>query len=415
MTGVRASLGQIRFHTIYEALQEAGIPYDDNNSSAVLVWHDSLKDIDYFKSLLPWQTVNRIPCINVLCRKAPFARIIQKITPFFPELYSFVPKSYILPFKNSDFVRAIARKKCKWIIKPDSGSLGQGITIIEPGSEYSPDETLAVAQEYIESFIVDEKKFDLRIYVLLASVSPLQIYVYRDGLARFCSQKTNEHSIYSQITNVGLNKDNPDVTDFSDISKIISDVFPKLKKEYGVNIEKLWQDIEDVIVLTILASHKFLVKGEEYQCPRTVFSRCFQILGFDILLDKELKPHVLEVNYRPSLEYHRAPERRLKVGMVRDAVHIAAPLQNIQSIVSARKWGWESDNWLTYISQNPEIEKRINDCRKEAMKNNKFKLIYPTTGEKQVTYDNVLEKVHQLPIDFLPGFRIHKIVKGGEA
>jgi hypothetical protein len=155
MEKVSCSVVQIRFRSVTEALEEAGISYREGDDKAIMIWFDTIKDIDYFSSMKIWQVVNKIPCVNVLCRKASFARLIQKISDYYPKLYSFVPKTYILPFKNSDFIRAIKRRKNRWIVKPDGGSLGLGITIVSPGSEYSPNESLAVAQEYIESFSLD--------------------------------------------------------------------------------------------------------------------------------------------------------------------------------------------------------------------------------------------------------------------
>jgi hypothetical protein len=59
--------------------------------------------------------------------------------------------------------------------------MGQGIRIIHPGEPYTPNDDLAVAQEYVDSYLMDGRKFDLRIYVLVGSVEPLTIYVFRDG------------------------------------------------------------------------------------------------------------------------------------------------------------------------------------------------------------------------------------------
>ena len=119
----------------------------------------------------------------------------------------------------------------------------------------------------------------------------------------------NKNTIFSQITNVTLNKDNVDLEKISDVSRILSDVFEEFEAK-GIKTKEIWEKIDHCIVLTILSCYKFLTMGEESQCPKIVYSRCFQILGFDILLDEKLNPHVLEVNYRPSLDFYRGIERR---------------------------------------------------------------------------------------------------------
>ena len=38
-------------------------------------------------------------------------------------------------------------------------------------------------------YLIDGFKFDLRIYVLVNGISPLRVYVFNDGLARFAIVK----------------------------------------------------------------------------------------------------------------------------------------------------------------------------------------------------------------------------------
>ena len=70
-------------------------------------------------------------------------------------------------------------------------------------------------QRYIENpLLVGGKKFDLRIYVLVTSYSPLTVYMYRAGFARFSSYRYNTHAKnlgdnYLHLTNVAVQKTQP--------------------------------------------------------------------------------------------------------------------------------------------------------------------------------------------------------------
>ena len=45
-----------------------------------------------------------------------------------------------------------------------------------------------VVQRYIDNpYLIDKKKFDLRIYVVIKGINPLQAYLCDEGLARFCT------------------------------------------------------------------------------------------------------------------------------------------------------------------------------------------------------------------------------------
>jgi len=66
--------------------------------------------------------------------------------------------------------------------------------------------------------------------------------------------------------------------------------------ENSYNTTKLWEDIDDVIIKTLISAHP-VVKHNYQSCfpNHTASCACFEILGFDILLDRKLKPWLLEV------------------------------------------------------------------------------------------------------------------------
>ena len=70
-----------------------------------------------------------------------------------------------------------------------------------------------VVQEYLERpHLVDELKYDLRIYVLVYGVNPLRVWIHKFGLVRFCTEEyckpTNRNlkHLYMHLTNYSINK-----------------------------------------------------------------------------------------------------------------------------------------------------------------------------------------------------------------
>jgi len=63
-------------------------------------------------------------------------------------------------------------------------------------------------------YLIDGFKFDLWIYVLILSCDPLKIFMMKDGMAWFCTEKwdikssTNYDNICMHLTNFAVNKDN---------------------------------------------------------------------------------------------------------------------------------------------------------------------------------------------------------------
>lgn len=61
----------------------------------------------------------------------------------------------------------------------------------------------------------------------------------------------------------------------------------------------IFKKIEDICIKTVLAGEPYMFQGMEQYVPHP--QNCFELLGFDILIDSNLDPWLLEVNLSPSL------------------------------------------------------------------------------------------------------------------
>ena len=172
-----------------------------------------------------------------------------------------------------------------------------------------------VAQRYIPNpYVIDNQKFDLRIYALLYGVNPLRIFVFKDGLVRVATEEYEEpndgniDNLYMHLTNYAINKHNEnfvqnsggecsdDEDETGTHKRSLKSMLSQLMY-HGKDHKKLKREIRDIIVKTIITAHPSLHHTYKSCQPDDLEGQlCFQILGFDILLDSEAKPYLIEVN-----------------------------------------------------------------------------------------------------------------------
>lgn len=152
----------------------------------------------FFERLTPHtQKVNHFPCSTNLTRKDRMALNIKSmLTKYSYEYFNIIPETYVLPQELEAFQAAFGKRtkgKNLWIVKPSCSSQGKGIYLIDSLSQLPKIDHLNdsfVVSRYIDNpLLLGGHKFDLRIYVLVTSYDPLRVYVYREGLVRFASEK----------------------------------------------------------------------------------------------------------------------------------------------------------------------------------------------------------------------------------
>lgn len=223
-------------------------------------------------------------------------------------------------------------KQMMFILKPDAASQGRGIWLTNDLKNITPTERM-ICQTYISRpLLIDGYKFDLRVYALVTSVDPLRIFVYNEGLARLATDKyvepsmDNSDNLFMHLTNYSVNKRNSqyELCDDDDCgSKRNFSAINNWMRRQNYDVERFWQKIDDIVIKTILSTWPML-KHNYHACfpNHDKIQACFEILGFDILVDCKLKPYILEVNHSPSFHTSELVDRQVKRPLIRDTLSL---------------------------------------------------------------------------------------------
>lgn len=318
-----------RYESVRRAAQQYGLREGGENDDWTLYWTDFSVSLERVMEMKSYQKINHFPGMSEICRKDLLARNMSRMSKLFPKDFHFFPRTWCLPADWGDLQNySRSRKNKTYICKPDSGCQGRGIFITRTVKEIKPGEDM-ICQLYISKpFIIDGFKFDLRIYVLITSCDPLRIFTYKEGLARFATTSyshpctDNLDDICMHLTNYSINKHSSNfVQDSLSGSKRKLSTFNTYMESHGYNVEQIWRDIEDVIIKTIISAYP-IIKHNYHTCfpNHTLNSACFEILGFDILLDRKLKPWLLEVNHSPSFSTDSCLDKEVKDSLLYDTL-----------------------------------------------------------------------------------------------
>ncbi|RVE53358.1 hypothetical protein evm_001928 [Chilo suppressalis] len=343
------------------------------------IWGKHMKSL-MFRAIKDGQKMNHFPGTFQIGRKDRLWRNLQKLAAKYGvSEFGIMPKTYVLPHDmkllKHDWEKHAANNE-RWIIKPPASARGTGIKVVSRWTQI-PKKRPVVVQRYVSKpYLINGSKFDMRLYVLVTSVHPLRIYLYKDGLARFASVKYNDeltslNDRYMHLTNYSINRLSKNYTPNEDFSACeghkwtLQTLFHYLKTEKDVNTDELWDSMKDLVIKTIIsgeASISSLTKAN-------VTSRynCYELFGIDVLLDEDLKPWLLEVNISPSLHSASPLDIHVKGPLVSTVLNIAqfqVPLKTNLETLSKEKphklagLPYDSRLYTVYLSKE-ERDKHI--------------------------------------------------------
>lgn len=307
-----------------------------------------------FRAIREHQKLNHFPGSFQIGRKDRLWRNLLKMqTRCGKKEFNFFPQSFILP-QDIKLLRKAweeGASQQKWIVKPPASARGIGIQVIHKWSQLPKRRPLLVQRYLHKPYLIGGRKFDLRIYVYVTCYDPLRVYLFKDGLVRFasCKYSSSMKSLsnkFVHLTNYSVNKKNTEYKSNSDETacqghKWALKALWSYLTQKGVNSEAIWEKIKDIVIKTIIASEPYVNSLVKMYVRRPYC--CHELFGFDIMLDENLKPWILEVNISPSLHSNSPLDASIKGQMIRDLLNLAGfVLPSTDSIASRPQTGSDS-------------------------------------------------------------------------
>ncbi|KAL0241414.1 hypothetical protein GEMRC1_006649 [Eukaryota sp. GEM-RC1] len=246
------------------------------------------------------------------------------------------------------------RSPSYWIVKDNASSRGRNISLFQSSSAFDLPLDVKVKspitiQQYIANpLLIKNRKFDLRLYVLITA-SPFKVYLYDEGFARFCCLEytldtSQLNNLYIHLTNTSIhcNPANPfshqikpplidpyccDV-ELAKGNKSSLEAVKMIFQENSLDFSLVWNRIQRLVKKSVQSCSSFISNLSSFP-----HSKLFEIFGFDVLIDSDLKPVLLEVNSSPSLAVFNDLDQSIKESMIADAIQLMKPVEYDVSVL----------------------------------------------------------------------------------
>ena len=306
-----------------------------NSWNLMWVWSKIKSDIS---RLLVWQRCNHFIGAKNVSRKDFLKRNIERAQKFGAKAnnsFNIMPLTFVLPKEYVAFLETFSELEDKegkfnfWIMKPAASSRGRGIQLVNDISQVTYGEPM-VMQRYIKNpLLLNGYKFDLRIYVLVTSVNPLEVFIYKEGFGRFSTQPytldpTDKANKYIHLTNVSINKYNLrnydcDATDriYGGSKVSLATLRKTFAEDFNIDWDTtIWQQVKSVCLKALVAAQNDIIFNP---C-------CFDLYGFDVIIDEDLKCWLLEINSSPSFSCETVLDDMIKQRLVDDTIDLINPI-----------------------------------------------------------------------------------------
>ena len=176
---------------------------------------------------------------------------------------------------------------------------------LEENAKSSPKSKLyksqtTIIQKYIENpFLFNGRKFDIRLWVLVTN--QLEVYLFKEGHLKLSSEAYDINNVnsYVHLTNFSVQKYNPAFSQ-QEIGNELS--FQAFQTYLDENYSILNYSVKDNLITEIKKIIRITMKAVKNKLSLRNKNSCYEIFGYDFILDCNLTPFLLEVNTNPGFE-----------------------------------------------------------------------------------------------------------------
>ena len=352
--------------SVWKVLNNSGIirSFSHFNTHNLLIKNPYKDDLTEMGLIPTFQKIFSYTNFKIISHKDLTYLNYYNMRKIFPNDFDYMPETFRFPEEKEILEQKFRNYKINendlWLIKPKTGSLGNGIYIFEDLSK-APD--VYILTKYISNpHLINKLKYDFRIYLLITGLAPLKLYLYKEGMIRFATEeyildKSHLTELYRHLTNVNINEKNKKDykkaidADTDEGSKWSLQVYENYCKSNNIDYQKIRKQMADIAIKSMLSVlDEFIDKIKE---NGTKDRNHFKLLGFDFLLDENLKVHLLEINDRPSLLMGDINDRKLKPQLVADCLNI------VGIIPYSHDYKSDFETWDKYDNRD-EFEDTIN-------------------------------------------------------
>lgn len=291
----------------------------DQHSADILWLTSHFKQYKEFSELYPNKFINQFPFENVITIKDLLAIVSRRnnsitgsISDTLPFLPNWLPTTYNMSTELPKFISYFQHREEKeldnyWICKPWNLARGMDMMITNDLDCIVRQSSSGhkIAQKYIEDPVLFHRdgigsvKFDVRYVLLLKSVHPLELYVYKNFFLRFANKPF-------EMCDFDDYEKHFTVMNYSESAVLHRLLCADFVEEFNIQYSnQKWSDIEpNILQMFHEVFESATMKGPPCGIGKSPQSRA--LYAADLMLSKEetggIQPKLLEINWTPDCQ-----------------------------------------------------------------------------------------------------------------